>query len=592
MNTLNLLKLTAFATAMVMPANGQVPWQRPQLPDPAQVELRGPWGDAYARGLARIGRDPFTAPFVLADVNLGMKRWFTNYSGDISGRFLELAALTSSKEDPQPAALRAVMDQLPQYQRPDGHFGADVNWQQPVDFNPKDTEATMMPILWGNGRLLLGLVAAYERFGDDRMLQAARNLGGFYVNVVADRFCDPKRLDEYRRPSGYAGAYVTCVFQGMEGLVRLYRVTQEEPYLRTARRMADFHAAFDTLPVDHSHGSLSAHEALLLLFETTGDTQYLQRVTNRWDKAVQGGYINPAGGVLEKFWVTGYNRDEGCSEADWLRLNLMLWRDTGQPRYLDMAERLAWNAYLANQWPDGGFGHRFLGCDAQGPYAFLKPSEESLWCCSFHAPLALRDLKSYLAVSVRMHGIYYNFPVDFQTQVKVGGIPWTVTSKLLASESGVPLRCSLTLAGAAGKHVPLLVRVPEWADQVILKSGQQQLPVTWQNGYLRTGLLLSGTEVEVAYRAQPYLENRRLQRIPLPQPLPATVPNAVVHYGPQVWVNTRSGEIQDLPLQVDAQGVLQLPQPGAATALLPWYKLTEPGEPHAFVFNVRLTPAR
>src|SRR5208283_1974064 len=134
--------------------------------------------------------------------------------------------------------------------------------------------------------------------------------------------------------------------------------------------MADFHEAYDTLPVDHAHGSLSEHEALLLLYEDTGEVRYLQRVTNRWNRIVREGFVNPTGGVLEKFWVTGYNRDEGCAETDWLRLNLMLWQNTGDTRYLDMAERVLWNEYLANQWPDGGYGHRFIGCDDVGPFAY------------------------------------------------------------------------------------------------------------------------------------------------------------------------------------------------------------------------------
>jgi rhamnogalacturonyl hydrolase YesR len=84
---------------------------------------------------------------------------------------------------------------------------------------------------------------------------------------------------------------------------------------------------------------LTTHCGLLLLYEATGKAEYLERPQRRWDQAVQGGFVWPTGGVGEKFRVS-YPVDEGCSEADWLRLNLQLWRLTSESRYLEMAERL------------------------------------------------------------------------------------------------------------------------------------------------------------------------------------------------------------------------------------------------------------
>ena len=315
----------------------------------------------------------------------------------------------------------------------------------------------------------IGLTAGFARFQKAPLLESARRLGDFYVTTAAEAFCDPRRTNEYQQASAYAGAYVTCYFEAMEGLVQLYRLTRDQRYLNTALRMADFHEQFDTLPVGHSHGSLSQHEALLMLYEETGKTKYLNRVAARWDAAVKGGYVSPAGGVLEKFVVTGYNRDEGCSEADWLRVCLMLWRNTGQTRYLDMAERTLWNEYFANQWADGAYGHRLLGVDNAGPYAFHEYSEKALWCCSFHGPLALNEFKSYLAVAAP-EGIFYNFPVDFHSPVAVSRAGWLVQSRSLPPLENVPVRCEVKLTRQSGSgKVPLLIRRPEWAEKVVIK---------------------------------------------------------------------------------------------------------------------------
>jgi uncharacterized protein YyaL (SSP411 family) len=198
----------------------------------------------------------------------------------------------------------------------------------------------LLPIFWGNSRLLVGLLEAHRAFERPDLLAAAKRIGDFYL-ATADRFLDPNREAEYRSTGTYAASYVTDYFPGLEGLVRLYQVTRDERYLRQAERMAAFFQRFDTLPIDHSHGNLTTHCGLLLLYEATGKAEYLERPQRRWDQAVQGGFVWPTGGVGEKFRVS-YPVDEGCSEADWLRLNLQLWRLTSESRYLEMAERLLW----------------------------------------------------------------------------------------------------------------------------------------------------------------------------------------------------------------------------------------------------------
>ena len=567
-------------------------WQRPVLPDPNTVQMGGEWGEALARGEARVGQSPYNEQYLLADLDFNMNRSFTNYSGDISGRYLELASVTTLPSQPPPITLGAVLHKIPLLQKSDGHFGADIDWSAPIDFSLPFTQAKMMPTLWGNGRILLGLVAAYRRFGDPAILRAAHRLGDFYVNVAADRFCDPQRLAEYRKSPGYAGAYVTCVYQGVAGLVELSRLNHEEKYLQVAERMADFQQAFDTLPVEHSHGSISVHEALLMLYEDTGDAKYLRRVTDRWDKEVAGGYVNPAGGVLEKLEVAACNRDEGCAESDWLRLNLMLWRDTGATRYLDMAERLLWTEYLANQWPDGGYGHRFFATDALGAYAFGLRNEEALWCCNFHGPLGLHELKGYLAAGTPTE-ICYNFPVAFTAPVMVGPNGWTVCSRSLPATEDAPVRCEVEVTGnAADASVPLRVRVPGWADEVSIESNGQAVAASLEGGYLCTPPIVSGSKLEITYHGRLRLETRWGKRIQIPSKLPVDLEQVVVRAGPKILLNTASGDIQNITLEVRPDGALVLPTATSAK-LVPWVEVAAaPDAARAFVFNAKLEPAK
>jgi hypothetical protein len=574
-------------------------WERPHVDPMPLASFAGDARISYDMGLERLNKAPFNKDFILADVNFNQKRWFTNFSGDISGRFIEVTSDVSTPDKPWPEVLPALLDEIGQYQKEDGHFGAPVDWSKPIDFDPTTDQTLMMPLLWGNARLLLGLTAATVKFDHPGVKEAAIKLGDFYVNTVYPRFCDPTRMDEYRTEGQYASAYVTCVFEGMEGLLNLYHITGDERYLDTACKFADFHEAFDVLPVGHSHGSLSQTSMLVRLYEETDNVRYLERAVQRWEAAVAGGYVNPAGSVLEKFWVTGFTRDEGCSEGDWLRLNLLLWANTGQTRYLDMAERLYWNGIRPNQWSTGGFGHRNMGVDEIGPFAYLTQSQESLWCCSFHVPWALHKMLSYLAVGSEA-GIWYNFPMSFETVVDVGGKSWNVKSWPTGSAVNDPdlFAYNLEVRGEPGVMIPPVhMRVPEWAQraeisawlgdegsaemrrvELILtpsKSPGCNMFTAFTKDEVKTGKLL----YHVVYTARPFLEDRKMQRVDLEKALADKTPRldgVVYRKGPFVYMNKNSGKIEDIPLSaVDEK-------------MAPFVFMTNKDEPHSFVNNLIL----
>lgn len=109
-----------------------------------------------------------------------------------------------------------------------------------------------------------------------------------------------------------------------------------------------------------------------------------------------------------------------------------------------------------------------------------------------------------------------------------------------------------------------------------------------QDGYLDLGPVFAGAKLKISYYASPFLENRRLERLALPSVLPANVTNVVVRLGPSVLMNEHSSEIQNVALNVGADGNLLMPDTAGMPKMTPWYQLINPEEPHAFLFNVRL----
>ncbi|MBO7106786.1 MAG: hypothetical protein J6W73_00970, partial [Verrucomicrobia bacterium] len=140
-------------------------WKRPAIEqDPAAVYTDPVLAKSYQDALDRMTQELLTKDFILADVNFNQPRRFTNFSGDISGRFIELTSAVSSADQPWPETLMPVLKEITRYQKEDGHFGKDIDWNGSVDFDEHSDQVTMMPNLWGNGRLLLGLTEAARKF--------------------------------------------------------------------------------------------------------------------------------------------------------------------------------------------------------------------------------------------------------------------------------------------------------------------------------------------------------------------------------------------------------------------------------------------
>ena len=504
---LGLTSVRAFA-ATNPPAG---PWV---LPEARAVELGGPLGEAYARGVSRLALPPYdSAVYLRSDFSFETNRVFVNYSGDISGRFIQIASLVSPPRQMTPPTLPEVLKDLAKCQKADGHFGRDVDWSKPLE--PENPNAVLLPIFWGNSRLLVGLLEAHRAFGREDCLAAAKRLGDFYI-ATAGRFLDPAREPEYRMTGSYAAGYPTDYFPGIEGLALLYQATHDERYLRQAERMAEFFKRFDVLPIDHSHGNLVTHYGLLLLHEATGKAEYLQRPLAKWQQAVAGGFVWPQGGVGERFRVSSPN-DEGCSEADWLRLNLRLWRLTGETRFLDLAERLLCNHYAMNRTPNGGYGHHTFVSDAEGPFLMKPQFTEAVWCCTFHGLLGLHTLKSYVLVG-SPRGVFVNFPVSATAPVQVGGARWKVSVAATEPTLG-QIECRVRLDPLDGtEKVPdVFIRRPAWASQAtIADSRGQTLRAQDERGYLRLSLRPGAEgETTVTFAGPPRVEDRRLRPVPL-----------------------------------------------------------------------------
>ncbi len=417
------------------------------------VQLHGELGDRVEHAIERHLSPPLDdAEFLLSDVGFQHQRRFTEYSGDISGRYLGALATLDRLHRFDAAVLHRLAERLPTFQKPDGHFGADQ------DLAASITQDTDMKLLWGNGRLLMGMVEYCEAYENtphqhraSNLLTAARKLGDYYI--ATDQYYN--NPVNFRTVGGsYASGFATCYLSAIDGLVGLAKVTGEEKYARQAQRIAELLREAPEFAGFHSHGRLTALRGALDLDRMLETPMYRGLVVEAHERIVAE-YLFPTDGVGELFEVN-YKRDEGCSEADWIRLNIALWRATGSTSYLDIAESVLWNHLLATQFSNGGFGHTEMRTTERGVVGFESKGAEAYWCCSMHGARALADYAGNIVASDG-NSIYVNFFEPSRSETSVAD-----TRVIVALQEAGSDRYTLEVDPAAPVTFALNIRVPQW----------------------------------------------------------------------------------------------------------------------------------
>ncbi len=353
-----------------------------------------------------------------------------------------------------------------------------------------------MALLWGNGRMLVGLMGRYAATGDPATLAAARKLADFLLAVRQAA----KNPEVAKRLEGQGAFGFICFTQLIEGLDLLGRASGEQRYFEAAKEIVPL------LPprgVQHSHGYLTTLRGALMLYEDTGDPALLAEVEKLWGATVNSGDYIVDGSVLEYFgWSDPANlpmltsakeasgafpRNEGCGLADLIRLTLHLYQVTGNVSYLEQAERCFLNAFAHNQFTTGDFGSRVWFTDGITPTSSV---DRAWWCCTMHGYRAYHDVLQS-AVNVQKDSITVNLFEE---------LDWQRGASFRMKKTGKGATIDFTDAYPG----TLRVRIPKWSSATkIQRSGK---PVSVSPGdYVEVGRGFAAGErvtVEFTYRTQ------------------------------------------------------------------------------------------
>jgi DUF1680 family protein len=476
-----------------------------------------------ARRLTSTGFPAYADDFILADVTLDTRRRFWNFSGDLSGRWVEaLAALPPAGRPP--AAVAPLVAKLLAHQRPDGRFG-----RADLAFTAGETGTEHMALLWGNGRLLVGLMAYWQATRDAAVLAAARRLAAFLLTVR-----DVTKAPEVMaRVEGQGAFGFICFTQLAEGLALLTRATGDGSYAAAGREIVPLLPARG---VQHSHGYLSTLRGAVLLHETTGDAAMLAFAERLYRELVLSSDYTIDGGVLEYFgWGEPTNaaslasakaasgvfpRNEGCGLADFVRLSLQLHAATGRADYLERAERCLVNGFAHNQYATGDFGSRVFFDQGIQP----SPSvNRSWWCCTMHGYRAFRDVLDH-AVVEREGTVAVQLFEDVDFRGTKAGL------SLRRGPFGLAIEVTHAFEGV------LAVREPSWADGPSLSRNGRPPATKREGGFLRVeGRFAAGERIEANLAPRLRLLTPKGEEVPLARLGPDPV-RAALYCGPWLVV--------------------------------------------------------
>lgn len=323
------------------------------------------------------------------------------------------------------------------------------------------------------------------------------------------------------------------------GLVRLYRATGDERYLKLAKFFLDERGQTanrtiygpycqDHEPVTeqreavgHSVRAAYMYSGMADVAAITGDDAYIEAIKGIWENVVNK-KLALTGGMgarhegeafgenYELPNLTSYN--ETCAAQAGIFWNHRLFLLTGDAKYIDILERTLYNGFLSGVGLDGQtfFYVNPLACD--GEYQFNRDDAitRQPWfntsCCPTNVVRLLPSLSGYI-YAVRDNDLYVNLYIANSGTVNVGDTPVELSQTTQYPWDGT---VTMSVSVPQATEFALKVRIPGWAQNeplpstlyhytdadvpaVTLTVDGEAVPVDVENGYATIQRTWQGT---------------------------------------------------------------------------------------------------
>jgi len=401
----------------------------------------------------------------------GVQMWI----GEHVGKFLDAACNTYLNTGDQVLKIQIdrTAQQLMAAQLGNGYLGTYM----PVDY------WTSWDV-WSHKYNIIGLLSYYGLSGYKPALNAAEKAGdllcatfgmkqgqldiitaGEHVGMAATSVLDPM-VDLYRF-TGNKKYLDFCIY-----ITKSYEQTNGPRVISTLNSIG----RVDKTANAKAYEMLSNLVGLVKLYKVTGDEQYLKPVLNAWKDIVMNRlYITGTTSAFEHFQdnhsLPAGQKDEmgeGCVTTTWIQLNYQLLCLFGKMEYVDELERSVYNHLTGAENPQTGCVSYYT------PLMGVKPYTCNITCCMSSVPRAIAMIP--LFANGKLNGapsfLFYQ-PGEYKTILDNGkgtGITFNTAADFLKNG-----HVHITVNPDYSTSFTVVLRKPYWvADFTVTVNGIQQ----------------------------------------------------------------------------------------------------------------------
>jgi uncharacterized protein len=393
------------------------------------------------------------------------------WAGEYVGKYLHAACLTW--EVSGNPALKTKMDymaaELMKTQLPDGYLGTYL----------PDHYWTAWDV-WAHKYSMLGLLEYYHATGNAAALEASKKA----ANLLLATFNKDGR--DIIASGTHVGMAPTSV---LEPMVMLYRYTGEAKYLDFCQYLVSTWdqkngpgiltallagKGVNQIGNAKSYEMLSCIVGLAELYRITGKADYFTACKNAWqDIKTKRAYVIGSASYEEHFHgdlslrIDSPHAEEGpaegCVSVTWLQLSWHLLRLTGEAKYGDELERIAFNSIPAAQSPQDGKICYHLALDRnEKDYGKVNHGiQPDISCCAFSIPRGLALIPQLVTGSLSGDlAVNLFLPGSYSVRLPENGLKVNYNIKTTYPETG---DITLQINPAESKQFKLRLRVPNWS---------------------------------------------------------------------------------------------------------------------------------
>lgn len=385
---------------------------------------------------------------------------------------------------------RRIIDEAEQWvgaimasQRPDGYFGPESNRETPD--------------LWPNMLALYAVRSHYEATGDKRVLPFMTKYFRWVSALPLDRFL-PNDWQKWRGGDQLDSIYWLYNRTGEKWLLDLARVNHE--------RTADWVGG---IPTWHGVNLCQGFREPAEYYQQTGDARYLKSTERDFD-LVMSQYGQVPGGMFgaDENARPGYGGPrqaaETCSMVEMMFSSEMLCGITGETKWADHCEDVAFNSLPASMTPDLKGLHyltapNMIQLDRQSKSPMLQNGGDMLSynphdyrCCQHNVAFGWPYFAEHLFMATPGNGLAAMLYAPSRVTAKVGG----GTTVTIEEKTDYPFDETVEFAISAPEAVrfPFRLRVPGWCsgpkmsvngaalDGAKLQAGWIVLDREWKSG--------------------------------------------------------------------------------------------------------------